>query len=87
MPTQFKGYAASTTGPADRGFAITPSDVSDLSATTRAIYVGTAGNLAVTLASGDAITFANVPAGAVLPVQAVAVKATGTSATDLVALS
>jgi hypothetical protein len=68
------------------GFSIAPSDVDPLAAETRAIYVGGAGDLAVTLASGDTVTFAGLGAGSLLPVRIRKVLATGTSATGLVGL-
>lgn len=69
--------------------AITPNDSADLSIFTRAIYVGVAGDVAC-IGSADGLTasivFKAVPAGTVLPVAARRVFATGTTATNLVAL-
>jgi hypothetical protein len=50
------------------------------------LYIGTGGNLRVLTATGDDVTFANVLGGTFLPVQVVRVFATGTSATDILAL-
>lgn len=86
MSDKFEGRARSFDGPANDGFSVTPSDVSTLTDITRAIYVGTAGNISLTLTSGAALTFMNVPSGTILPVRATEVKATGTSATDLIGL-
>ena len=86
MTEKFAGRAESIAAPAAHGFAITANDGADLPSETRAIYVGGAGSLAVVLVSGDAVTFAGLTAGTVLPVRAVRVKATGTSATQLVGL-
>jgi len=71
--------------PADHAATVTPSDSADLANTARALYVGTPGDVKVTTILGDTITFANVPAG-VLPVRAKRVYATGTTASDIVAL-
>ncbi len=72
--------------PVYTGFvAITPSDTVAVSKTA-AIYVGGAGNLTVQGENSVAVTFYNVPAGTVLPIVANLVKATGTTATNLVAL-
>lgn len=49
------------------------------------IYVGGTGTLVVTTIDGEDVTFAAVPAGTVLPVQVIKVKAAST-ATSLVAL-
>jgi hypothetical protein len=50
------------------------------------LYVGGAGDLAVVTDGGDAVTFTAVPAGSFLPVHIKQVKATGTSATAILAL-
>ena len=86
MPDRFDDHAASLESPAFHGFAITPSDVTSLTETTRAIYVGSSGDISVTLASGAAVTFASVTAGTILPIRASLVKSTGTTATNLVGL-
>lgn len=86
MPDRFASRNASLTGPAFGGFAITPSDSAELEEVTRAIYIGSGGNLAVTLHSGQAVTFKNIADGVLLPVRAAYVAATGTTATDLVGL-
>jgi hypothetical protein len=72
--------------PANRGVAVTPSDSAEFAVVTRAIFVGGAGNVAVILASGDTVTFVGVPVGTFLPLACRAVKATGTTATSMVAL-
>jgi hypothetical protein len=67
------------------GFAITPSD-STVIAATRGIWVGGAGNLAVTMGSGAVLTFAGVAAGTLLPIQVQKVMATNTTATLILGL-
>lgn len=86
MPDRFQNASPSLSGPASHGFAVTPHDTNLLSETTRALYVGAAGTLAVVLASGASITFTGVASGTVLPVRANKVMATGTSATDILGL-
>lgn len=49
------------------------------------LYVGVSGDLKVKTASGDIVTFKNLPVGFV-PVQVVQIFATGTTATDIIAL-
>lgn len=66
--------------------AVTPSNTASISTKARAIYVGTAGDVAMVNARGTAVTFKAVLAGTVLPVQTTRVNATGTTATDIVAL-
>lgn len=50
------------------------------------IYVGGTGNVKVTTAQGDEVTFNGVPAGFVIPVQVIRVWSTGTSATNMLAI-
>ncbi|OQP84641.1 hypothetical protein BTR14_18620 [Rhizobium rhizosphaerae] len=86
MPDRFNAHAPSMTGPATRGFAITPSDSAALPEITRAVYVGVSGALALRLSEGQTVTLANVPAGSILPLRADLVLATGTTAGGLVGL-
>jgi hypothetical protein len=65
--------------------AITPSNTVNL-ANPAVIYVGSTGNVRVLTAQGDDVTFVNVPAGAVLPVQVIRVYSTSTTATNLVGI-
>jgi hypothetical protein len=64
---------------------ITPSDTTELSAVS-VIYVGVTGNIALVTANGDEVTLQNAQAGSVIPVRVKKVKATGTTATGLIAL-
>lgn len=51
------------------------------------IYVGTGGDVIVKFASGGPnVTFTGVPSGSILPVRAYVVVASGTTATNMVAL-
>ena len=72
--------------PASRISNIIPDDAVDLEYVARAIYIGTGGNICVVTSSGDEVIFKNVPSGSILPVRASRIKATGTSAADLVML-
>lgn len=67
------------------GVAVTPSD-STIIPWFRALWVGGAGSVAVKFANGSTATLVGVPAATVLPVQGTQVLATGTTATDIVAL-
>ncbi len=85
---RFDGYSDSLTAPAGVCFAIAPHDIDGLSEVTRAIYVGTGGNIVVRPADSLAdVTFTNAPAGTILDIRVSHVRATGTSATDLVGLA
>ena len=58
-----------------------------LGATYQALYVGVGGDVVVTLAtSGSDFTFKNLASGQLLPVQFTHVKATNTTATNMIAL-
>jgi len=86
MPDRFQNSSPSLSGPAAHGFAVTPNDSTTLAETTRALYVGAAGAIAVLMASGASISFAAVPAGTMLPIRVTKVMATGTTATDILGL-
>jgi hypothetical protein len=70
--------------PASYAAAITPSDNDDLPVVSRAIYVGGAGNLVVTMLGGGDITFTAVLAGTIIPIRVTRVKTS--TATALVNL-
>ena len=76
---------ADSIGPALNAFAVLPSDTAAVAA--RSIYVGGAGDVAVTMQGGGTVTFKAVPAGAILPVRVSKVFMTGTTATNLVGLA
>jgi len=84
--TRYTGRADAISAPAQRGFAVTPNDAVDLAAETRGLWVGASGDLALVLASGDEVTLAGAVGGSVLPLRIRRVKATGTTATQLVGL-
>lgn len=75
-------YAA----PASSAVAVTPSDSTALSYVTRWVYVGGTGTLTVIMADGTTCEFQGIPAGTLLPIRVSQVKATGTSATLIVAM-
>lgn len=65
---------------------ITPSDANDVGINTLALYVGVAGDVRVRLHGGQTVTLTGVLAGRIYPIHIQRVFATGTTATDLVAL-
>lgn len=87
MPDLFDTHRPDLSAPADIAFNVTPSDSLDLPIASRGLYVGGAGNLAVTTTAGYNATFADVPAGSIIPLRAARVRATGTTATGIVALA
>lgn len=86
MTDRFADTAPGLDAPASDGFAITPDDATDLVETTRALFVGSAGDIALVLASGAALTFANVASGTLLPLRARRIEATGTTASAIIGL-
>lgn len=66
-------------------FAITPSNSANL-ANVSVVYVGGSGNVRVTTAQGDDVTFVGLVAGTVIPVQVLKVWSTSTTATNLIGI-
>lgn len=87
MADEFSSYRGGITAPATKGAAVTPSDTVALAQTTRALFVGETGDLAVRLMSGDEVTLLNAAAGLIYPLRVTHVLATGTTAGGLVGLS
>ena len=83
--TQPAYRTADATVSAFNAVAVTLSD-STVLAPTRALYVGTGGNLKVTMAYGAEVTFTNVQSGSILPIQVTKVWSTGTAASAVIAL-
>lgn len=74
------------TSPARYFSAVTPDNSNDLAYATRALWVGGAGNLSVIDLDGNTVAFTGIPAGTLLPIRVARVRATGTTATNIVAL-
>lgn len=64
---------------------ITPDDT-DFIPETSGLYVGVSGDVAVTMASGRDVTFKDLSAGEIHPISVTKVKATGTTADDILAV-
>lgn len=89
MPLDTFGSATdSLIAPARNCFSITPNDTAALAVTPKAIYVGTGGTLVVrAIDSASDVTFANVGNGSILDIRVIAVRSTGTTASNLVGLA
>lgn len=61
---------------------VTPSDTVNF-AEPSVVYVGVGGDVRLLTAGGTDVTFVGVPAGSVVPVQAIRVFATSTTATSM----
>lgn len=86
MADKFENYNSGLDSPGAHAVAVTPDDDAALTTDARALFVGGAGNLTLITSGGDAVTFTGVPAGSILPVRTRQVKATGTTATGIVAI-
>jgi hypothetical protein len=87
MADPFSGAVDSVIAPATRAVAVVPHDTGALSDIPKALFVGTGGHLVLRGSGGGAdVAFRNLADGTVLPVRAQFVRATGTTAADIVAL-
>lgn len=81
----FSTFTAGLDAPSGSFFVVTPHDTNLLEFTTRALYVGNAGDVRVSPADGGAdVTFFGVDG--VLPIRVRRVLAAGTTATAIVGL-
>jgi len=84
----FQNSSDSLIAPAQVCFQVTPDDVIELEAVTKAIYVGQSGDVTLRAVDSSAdVTFRNVQGGSILDVRVSAIRSTGTSAGDIVGLA
>lgn len=86
MPDVFSDYRPALDSPCNFAAAVTPDDNTDLTTSSRALWVGGGGAIALVTAGGSTVTIAAVPAGSLVPLRVARVKATGTTATSIIAL-
>ena len=72
--------------PGQDGFAITPSDITNFNVAARAVYVGVAGDISIVTLKDTSLLFKNAVAGSVIPMMALRVNLTNTTATDLIGI-
>lgn len=82
----FSRFQTQDFSPLTNAASVTPHNTNELSYVTRALYVGGAGDVAVTMQDSGEVTFVGIPAGTTIPVRVKIVKATGTDATSIIAL-
>lgn len=70
---------------AKEAIAITPNDTTTIESTS-GIYIGGSGDIAVTMKDGSNVTFKSLAAGVIHPLCVTKVKATGTTATNILAV-
>lgn len=86
-----KFYDGNFTAPMVDGISVTPADATPLAdangnpVQARYLYVGVAGDVTLITPLGTTLLFKNVPAGGYVWSEAAYVKATGTSATNIIA--
>lgn len=74
------------TGSAVDAKPVTPSNSVDLpDGPARAIFVGAAGDLSIVTGGGSTVTLVGLSAGQLVPLMAVRVRSTGTTATNIIA--
>lgn len=86
MADDFASQMPSNISPIENGFAVTPSDSVDCSFVTRALWVGTGGDISILTRGGSTVVLKNAASGSLIPIRAVRVNLTNTTATDLVGL-
>lgn len=87
MTDPFRSHADSPQAPASDCYTVSPSDTAELPRVTKALYVGSAGDVALRALNSDTdVIFRNLPAGGMIDVRAKAVRESGTTAADLIAL-
>lgn len=85
---EFDNFSASPIAPAENCFSITPDNTADLALATKALFIGTGGDVVLVPVRGSQpVTFRNVPSGSILDVRVRAVKSTGTTAEHIVGLA
>lgn len=84
MPNPYQNPAKATHS-AVHAVAATPNDSTTFDAT-RGVYVGGAGDLTVTMASGEIVTFTAIATSVIHPISVTQIRNTGTDATNIVIL-
>ena len=74
------------TFPGQNAVTVTPHDSNNLATPSRAIYLGVAGDVKVTMLGGMDVTFKAMTAGVLHPIQVTRIWNTGTGAADILAV-
>ncbi|HVI99075.1 MAG TPA: hypothetical protein VM657_08425 [Sphingomonas sp.] len=86
MTDSFSNSADSVSAPATRAVAVVPHDGNPIGDVPKALYVGSGGTITMRGADAADTVWKNVASGTVLPFRARYVRATGTTAADILAL-
>ena len=86
MADNFDNSAQSVLAPSENAFTVTPHDTDALQTVPKYLYVGSGGDVTLRTVDGTSdVVFMNVPNGGYIYVRASHVRATGTSASAIVA--
>lgn len=86
MADKFANFTDVVGGPARNCFPVVPHDTNELASIPKGIYVGTGGNVTLRTVDGTAdVIYKNLADGSYIAVRAQYVRATGTTAADMVA--
>jgi hypothetical protein len=85
MSDAFGSFSDSPISPSRRGVAVTPDDANDLAFMTKELQATGAGNISVVMAAGGAAITIPFAAGEVRAIRVSRVRATGTTATGILA--
>jgi hypothetical protein len=86
MADPFSNSADSVSAPATHAVTVVPNDAVPLGDVPKALYVGTGGTITMRGSGAADSMWTNVPSGTVLPFRARYIRATGTTAADILAL-
>lgn len=86
MADAFAQEQAGLDSPAASAAVVTPSDSTPLATDSRSLYVGTGGNLTIVTSGGSTVPLVNLPSGSWVPFRVHQVMATGTTASNIVAM-
>lgn len=86
MADKFTGWSDTVGAPSRAPFAIVPHDTNELVAIPKGIYVGTGGDVTLRGVDGAAdVSYKNLGDGSYIGVRASHVRATGTTASNMIA--
>ena len=82
----FSRFQTQASDPATNAVLVSPNDSTDLTYVSRAVYVGTGGNMKVTMADSGTVLFTGVPSGTTLPIRVSRIWSTTTTASTIINL-
>ena len=86
MADDFEQHGQGLDSPARNALVITPDDNNDLAKSSRAVYIGTSGDLKVDMVGGNtAVVFTALPVG-IMPIRVSRIYSTDTPADNIVSL-